>query len=42
MLQGRALGMDQILGRMAEEKQKRLQVGIPSNQMLVLLVSTGS
>jgi hypothetical protein len=26
-LQGGALGMDQILGRMAEEKQKKLQVG---------------
>jgi len=25
--QGRALGMDQILGRMAEEKQKKLQAG---------------
>ena len=28
LLQGRALGMDQILGRMAEEKQKKLQAGL--------------
>ena len=31
--QGGALGMDQILGRMAEEKQKKLQVRSASNEV---------